>query len=335
MADSIYQAKENRYTDVMKYERAGRSGILLPRISLGLWQNFGAETPFAKSREILLHAFDRGIVSFDLANNYGKPYGSAEETFGRVMMRDLRPYRDELFIATKAGYDMWPGPYGNWGSRKYLMASLDQSLKRMHIDYVDIFYSHRYDPESPIEETLQALVDTVRQGKALYVGISRWPLDKMEYATEYLKAHDTPCLLFQNRLNLFDQSVTKNGLLEFVESKGIGFIAFSTLAEGMLTDKYLHGVPVGSRADRGWHLTKEQLTPEVLTKVARLNEIAKERGESLAQMATAWVLNNKGVTSVIAGCSSVNQLDETIDAVNSPVFTSAQLSRIRECVQTD
>lgn len=317
----------------MQYKRAGRSGILLPRISLGLWQNFGADTPFAKSREIILHAFDKGIVSFDLANNYGVPYGSAEETLGRLMRSDLHPYRDELFIATKAGYDMWDGPYGNWGSRKYLIASLNQSLKRTNLDYVDVFYIHRYDPETPLQETLQVLVDIVRQGKALYVGISRWGLDALSYAVDYLKAHDTPCLLFQNRLNIFDQSAITDGLLEFTESNGIGYMAFSTLAEGLLTGKYINGIPDGSRADKGAHLTKSHITPDIIAKIKKLNLIAAERGESLTRMSTAWVLNQRGVTSIIAGCSSSFQLDESISALDSPAFTNEQLEQINNAIK--
>lgn len=330
---SKYQANDNRYSGVMQYKRAGRSGILLPRVSLGLWQNFGAESPFANSRDIILHAFDKGIVSFDLANNYGVPYGSAENTFGQIMQSDLRPYRDELFIATKAGYDMWQGPYGNWGSRKYLIASIEQSLKRLRLDYVDVFYIHRFDPETPLQETLQALVDIVRQGKALYVGISRWGIPALSYALEYLNAHDTPCLLFQNRLNIFDQTAVDTGLLRFTEENGIGFMAFSILAEGLLSGKYINGIPEGSRADRGNHLTREQITPSVIAKLKVLDAIAKERGESLTQMSTAWVLNHKGVTSIIAGSRTTRQLDETISALSSPVFTEEQLEQIDKAIQ--
>ena len=333
MIQKSYQASENRYNGVMQYKRAGRSGIILPRISLGLWQNFGAETPFAKSREIILHAFDKGIVSFDLANNYGVPYGSAEETLGRLMRSDLHPYRDELFIATKAGYDMWDGPYGNWGSRKYLIASLNQSLRRMNLDYVDVFYIHRYDPETHLQETLQALVDIVRQGKALYVGISRWGKDALSYAVDYLEAHDTPCLLFQNRLNIFDQSVITDGLLDFTESNGLGFMAFSTLAEGLLTGKYIDGIPHGSRADKGSHLTKNHITPEIIAKVKKLGIIAAERGESLVRMSAAWVLSQRGVTSIIAGCSATSQLDELISALDSPAFTKEQLEQINSAIK--
>lgn len=332
MAD-IFTANENRYDGSMKYIRAGRSGILLPEISLGLWQNFGATTPFHHSRDIILHAFDNGIVSFDLANNYGVPYGSAEQTFGRVINSDLRLYRDELFIATKAGYDMWMGPYGNWCSRKSLIASLDQSLKRMCLDYVDVFYSHRFDPETPLEETLQALVDIVRQGKALYIGISRWPVEALDFAVKYLRSHDTPCLLYQNRLNILDQAVIEDGMLDFTKREGIGFMAFSTLAEGLLTGKYINGIPDGSRAAKGAHLKKDHITTEITAKIKKLAVIANERNESLTQMSTAWVLNHDSVTSVIAGCSSKQQLDEIIGAMNSPAFSLEQLYQISEAVK--
>lgn len=327
MTTQNYTPADDRY-NAMQYERAGSSGILLPRISLGLWQNFGASVPFSQSRSIILHAFDRGIVSFDLANNYGQPYGSAEETLGHIMRRDLRPYRDEMFIATKAGYDMWPGPYGNWGSRKYLVSSLDQSLRRMSIDYVDIFYSHRFDPDTPLRETLQTLVDIVRAGKALYVGISRWPAEAMKFAIDYLSDHDTPCLLFQDRLNIFDRATIDSRRLNLARDNGIGFVAFSTLAEGLLTSKYLNGIPDGSRAARHSHLRPSDITPQVLAKISALCDIAARRGESLARMATAWVLNQPGVTSVIAGCSSSRQLDETISAITSPAFTDEELRLI-------
>lgn len=327
MIQPPYTPAPDRYQH-MHYQRAGSSGILLPRISLGLWQNFGASVPFDLSRSIILHAFDRGIASFDLANNYGQPYGSAEETFGRIMRHDLKPHRDEMFIATKAGYDMWPGPYGNWGSRKYLISSLDQSLRRMSLDYVDVFYSHRFDPDTPLRETLQALVDIVRAGKALYVGISRWPVEAMQYAVDYLDSHDTPCLLFQDRLNIFDRTAVSDGRLNLVRDNGIGFVAFSTLAEGLLTSRYLNGIPDGSRAARHSHLKPSDITPGVLSKISALNDIALRRGESLACMATAWVLNHPGVTSVIAGCSSSRQLDETLSAITSPAFTDEELNMI-------
>ena len=257
-----YFADKNRYDCGMEYERCGRSGVLLPKVSLGFWHNFGSVDPYERSREITHYAFDHGITHFDLANNYGPVYGSAEETMGRLMDEDFRPYRDELFISTKAGYDMWPGPYGNWGSRKYLMASLDQSLRRMKIDYVDLFYSHRYDPDTPLEETLQALVDIVRQGKALYVGISNWPLEALKYGHKYLKDHDVPLLIYQGRLNMLSRTPQETGITDFCAEKGIGFIAFSPLAQGLLTDRYLQGIPADSRMAKEKFLKSSMLTPE-------------------------------------------------------------------------
>ena len=278
-----YLADASRYDNGMKFERCGRSGVLLPKVSLGFWHNFGSVDPYERSREITRYAFDHGVVHFDLANNYGPAYGSAEETMGRLMDDDFRPYRDELFISTKAGYDMWSGPYGNWGSRKYLMASLDQSLQRMHLDYVDLFYSHRYDPETPIEETLQALVDVVRQGKALYVGISRWPLEATRTAYEYLKAHDVPLLIYQGRLNLLDREPQEDGILDFCADHGVGFISFSPLAQGLLTDRYLNGIPEESRMAKGKFLKESMLTPELLARLRQLNEEAAQRGETLGK----------------------------------------------------
>ncbi len=314
-----YQAAQTRYeaADTL-YNRCGKSGVMLPKVSLGFWHNFGSDDPYSRSRAITHYAFDHGITHFDLANNYGPPYGSAEATFGRLMQDDFAPYRDELFISTKAGYDMWPGPYGNWGSRKYLMASLDQSLKRMHLDYVDLFYSHRYDPNTPLEETLQALVDIVRQGKALYVGISRWPLEALKVADTYLREHDVPLLIFQDRLNLLDRSPQDKGILDYCQSHGIGFISFSPLAQGLLTDRYLHGVPADSRMARGQSLRNETLTPELLAYLQRLNEAATQRGETLAELALAWILQQKGVTSVLVGASSVKQLQQNICCVEAP-----------------
>ena len=305
----LYFAAENRYDNGMEYERCGRSGVLLPKVSLGFWHNFGSVDPYERSREITHYAFDHGITHFDLANNYGPVYGSAEETMGRLMDEDFRPYRDELFISSKAGYDMWPGPYGNWGSRKYLMASLDQSLKRMKIDYVDLFYSHRYDPDTPLEETLQALVDIVRQGKALYVGISNWPLEPLKFGYDYLKAHDVPLLIYQGRLNMLDRQPQDTGITDFCAEKGVGFIAFSPLAQGLLTDRYLNGIPEGSRMSKGKFLKEEMLTPELLSKLRLYNEIAVRRGETLAEMALAWILHQKAVTSVLIGASSTEQLE--------------------------
>ena len=296
------------------YRRCGRSGVLLPKISLGFWKNFGSTDPYEPSRELTHYAFDHGINHFDLANNYGPLYGTAEETMGRLMDDDFRSYRDELFISTKAGYDMWPGPYGNWGSRKYLMASLNQSLRRMHLDYVDLFYSHRYDPETPLEETLQALVDIVRQGKALYVGISHWPLDALKVADRYLREHDTPLLIYQGRINLLDRSPIDEGILSYCHSHGIGFISFSPLAQGLLTDRYLDGIPSDSRMAHSVSLQKDVLTPEPLKRLRNFNAEASERGESLAEMALSWVLEQQGVTSVIVGASKVTQLENDLRA---------------------
>ena len=322
-----YFADKDRYTNGMVYERCGRSGVMLPKVSLGFWHNFGSVDPYERSREITHYAFDHGITHFDLANNYGPVYGSAEETMGRLMDEDFRPYRDELFISTKAGYDMWPGPYGDWGSRKYLMASLDQSLKRMKIDYVDLFYSHRYDPVTPLEETLQALVDIVRAGKALYVGISRWPLEATRFAAKYLKERDVPLLIYQGKLNMLDREPQEEGILDFCAEEGIGFISFSPLAQGLLTDRYLSldsskgfAIPEGSRMSKGKFLREEMLTPELLAKLRHYNEVAVSRGETLAEMALAWILNQKGVTSVLVGASSTAQLEKNLRCVSATPF---------------
>ena len=308
----MYTANENRYDNGMKYERCGRSGVLLPKVSLGFWHNFGSVDPYERSREITHYAFDHGITHFDLANNYGPVYGSAEETMGRLMDDDFRPYRDELFISTKAGYDMWPGPYGNWGSRKYLMASLDQSLKRMHLDYVDLFYSHRFDPETPVEETLQALVDIVRAGKALYIGISNWPLEPLRFATKYLKDRDVPLLIYQGKLNMLNREPIEQGILDFCAQEGVGFIAFSPLAQGLLTDRYLNGVPADSRMSKGKFLKESMLTPELLTQLREYNAQAQSQGKTLAESALAWILSQKGVTSVLVGASSTSQLEKNL-----------------------
>ncbi len=273
-------------------------------------------------------AFDHGVTSFDLANNYGPGYGTAEETFGFVFDKSFRPYRDEMFVASKAGYDMWPGPYGNWGSRKYLMASINQSLQRTKLDYFDVFYSHRYDPETPLEETLQALVDIVRMGKALYVGISRWPVEASKFAFEYLRQRDTPCLLFQDRLNLIDRRVETDGTLECVRTNKTGFIAFSPLAQGILTARYLHGIPSDSRAMQQRFLKTSQISEDLVANVNALNEIAARRGQTLAQMALSWVLAHEGVTSVIVGCSSTGQLADSLKAVESKAFTEEELKEI-------
>ena len=306
-----YLANEKRY-DGMKYERCGRSGVLLPRVSLGFWHNFGSVDPYERSREITRYAFDNGITHFDLANNYGPAYGSAEETLGRLMDDDFRPYRDELFISTKAGYDMWAGPYGEWGSRKYLMASIDQSLRRMHLDYVDLFYSHRYDPNTPIEETLQAMVDIVRQGKALYLGISNWPLAELEKAADYLAEHDTPLLIIQDKLNMLHRDPIESGKLDFCQRRGVGMIAFSPLAQGLLTDRYLNGIPADSRMSKGKFLREEMLTPELLAYLKEQNEEAKAAERTLAEHALRWILDQKGVTSVLVGASSTAQLQKNL-----------------------
>lgn len=316
----LYSADKNRYENGMEYVRCGRSGVLLPKVSLGFWHNFGSVDPYERSREITHYAFDHGITHFDLANNYGPVYGSAEETLGRLMDEDFRPYRDELFISSKAGYDMWPGPYGDWGSRKYLMASLDQSLKRMRIDYVDLFYSHRYDPVTPLEETLQALVDIVKAGKALYVGISRWPLEATRFAAKYLRERDVPLLIYQGKLNMIDREPQEEGILDFCAEEGIGFISFSPLAQGLLTDRYLNGIPKDSRMAKGKFLKESMLTPELLQRLQKYNKVAEERGETLAGMALAWILHQKGVTSVLVGASSTAQLEKNLKCVSAAPF---------------
>ena len=316
MKPDVYLPANDRYDNGMQYARCGRSGILLPRISLGFWHNFGSVDPYERSRDITRFAFDHGITHFDLANNYGPVYGSAEETMGRLMDDTFAPYRDELFISTKAGYDMWPGPYGEWGSRKYLMASIDQSLKRMHLDYVDLFYSHRYDPVTPLDETLQALVDIVKAGKALYVGISRWPLEALKFADEYLRARDVPLLIFQDKLNMLDQEPMNNGTLNYCHEHGIGFISFSPLAQGLLTDRYLNGIPQDSRMAKQHFLKSDMLTPELLEQLREWNEQAKTNHQTLAEMALAWILAQQGVTSVIVGASSVDQLKKNIHVLH-------------------
>ena len=328
MIRPVYTASEDRYTDGMKYRRCGKSGIILPEISLGLWQNFGDTAPLERSREMLLHAFDKGICHFDLANNYGPSYGSAESTFGVVMQSDLRPYRDELFISTKAGYDMWPGPYGDLGSRKYLISSLDQSLKRMKLDYVDVFYSHRFDPDTPLQETMQALVDIVRSGKALYAGISNYPHEAAEYAYKYLAEHDVPCLLHQVKYNMMHRVPEIDNLLEQAKAAGSGLIAFSPLAQGVLTDRYLNGIPKDSRAARDFSLKSASITPDLLDRLQKLNALAAERGQSMAQMALAWNLKDDLVTSVIIGASSVAQIDDNLKAIEKKAFSNDELKLI-------
>ena len=311
-----YQANPQRYENGMKYARCGRSGVLLPQVSLGFWHNFGGNDSYERSKRIVRYAFDHGVTHMDLANNYGPPYGSAETTFGHLMDEDMKPYRDELFIATKAGYDMWPGPYGNWGTRKYLMASLEQSLKRMHLDYVDLFYSHRYDPETPLEETLQALVDTVRQGKALYIGISRWPLEATKTAITYLRDHDTPLLIYQGRLNMLDHEPIDEGILDLCHKEGVGFISFSPLAQGLLTDRYLNGIPDDSRMAQGKFLRQDMLSEELLQQLRQWNQEAQAKGHTLAESALRWILDQQGVTSVLVGASSTEQLDKNLKCIN-------------------
>ena len=328
MTDPVYSAAKDRYQQ-MPYRRCGRSGVLLPALSLGLWQNFGSRKPFCEAEAMAHFAFDKGICHFDLANNYGPEYGTAEENFGRLMADSLRPYRDELFISTKAGWDMWPGPYGNWGSRKYLMASLDQSLKRMNLDYVDVFYSHRWDPETPLEETMQALVDIVRQGKALYVGLSRYPAQQAAAAYRYLAAHDVPCLLYQDRYNLVDRNPDQTGLIDQARENGTGFISFSPLQQGLLTNRYLNGIPDDSRMAAGTTSLKPTvLTEALLASLRGLDAIARRRGQSLAQMALAWLLHDERVTSVIVGASSVAQLQDTVKATENTAFTDEELLEI-------
>ena len=316
--EDIYKADTCRYDSGMQYRRCGRSGVMLPALSLGFWHNFGGVDPFQRSREITHCAFDHGVTHFDLANNYGPPYGSAEETFGRLMKNDFKPYRDELFISTKAGYDMWPGPYGNWGSRKYLMASLHQSLRRMNLEYVDLFYSHRYDPETPLEETLQAMVDIVRQGKALYLGISRWPLEATRYAISYLAARDTSLLIYQGRLNMLDREPLDGGIIDLCRESGVGFISFSPLAQGLLTDRYLHGIPSDSRMAKGRSLKEAVLTPQLAAQLHQWNEEAAAVGMTLSQKALRWILDTQGVTSVLIGASSTRQLRTNLEAVTTP-----------------
>ena len=328
MINEVYKASADRYENGMKYRRCGKSGIILPEISLGLWQNFGDTAPLARSRDMVLHAFDKGVCHFDLANNYGPSYGSAESTFGTILKNDLRPYRDELFISTKAGWDMWPGPYGDLGSRKYLMSSLDQSLKRMGLEYVDIFYSHRFDPETPLQETMQALVDIVRSGKALYAGISNYPYEAAEYAYKYLSDHDVPCLLHQVKYNMMHREPETEHILEQAKQAGSGLIVYSPLAQGVLTDRYLNGIPADSRAARDYSLKTASITPELIDKLNKLKTLAAERGQTLAQMALAWNLKNDLVTSVIIGASSVAQIDDNLAAINNTKFTAEELNII-------
>ena len=326
MTNREYTPSPLRYDNGMKYRRCGKSGILLPEMSLGFWHNFGDVDSFDNARDMVHYAFDHGVCHFDLANNYGPSPGSAEKTLGRIMKSSLQPYRDELFISTKAGYDMWPGPYGSWGSRKNMMASLDQSLQRMNLEYVDLFYSHRYDPATPLEETLQALVDIVRRGKALYVGISRWPKEAAGVAYNYLAAHDIPCLIYQGRYNLIDREPQAMGVMDQAVENGAGFIVFSPLAQGLLAGRYLAGIPADSRIAHGGHLKKEALTQERLQQIKALGAIALRRGQTLAEMSLAWILCDERITSVIVGASSVAQLQKNLMALQSPPFTAEELA---------
>ncbi|MFN3998151.1 L-glyceraldehyde 3-phosphate reductase [Algoriphagus sp.] len=323
-----YQPASERY-DQMKYRYCGKSGLQLPEISLGLWHNFGHNADLTLGRKILRRAFDLGICHFDLANNYGPPFGSAEENFGRILKKDFLPYRDELLISSKAGWDMWPGPYGNFGSRKYLIASCDQSLKRMGLEYVDIFYHHRPDPKTPLEETMGALDQLVRQGKALYVGISQYSAEDTAKAYEILKSLGTPLLIHQPRYSMIDRWV-ENGLMDVLGQKGIGSIAFSPLEQGMLTDKYLKGIPEDSRAAKdGRYLKPESLVPEKMEMISKLNDIALKRGQSLAQMAIAWLLKDPRITSVLIGVSKPEQLDDNVASVKNSNFTSEEITQIK------
>ena len=321
-----YTPAEKRY-EKMVYNRCGRSGLKLPALTLGMWQRFGGMVPFESSRERVLRAFDLGITHIDLANNYGPPYGSAEEAFGKIMAKDLRPYRDEMVISTKAGYDMWPGPYGEWGSRKYLLASLDQSLKRMGLEYVDIFYSHRFDPQTPLEETMGALDQAVRQGKALYVGISSYSPEQTREAAAILRRLGTPCLIHQPSYSMLNRWI-ETELLDVVEEEGIGVIAFSPLAQGMLTDRYLNGIPEDSRAAEDGSLQQSFLTESNLEKIRQLNRIAQRRGQTLAQMALAWCLRDPRVTSVLFGASSLKQLEDNVAALDNLDFSEEELKEI-------
>jgi L-glyceraldehyde 3-phosphate reductase len=318
----------NRYSGMI-YNRCGKSGVKLPAISLGLWHNFGEIDIYDNSKNLILHAFDCGITHFDLANNYGPPPGSAEETFGKILKQNLSSYRDEMIISTKAGYYMWEGPYGDWGSKKYLVSSLNQSLKRMKLDYVDIFYHHRPDPETPLEETMAALDLIVRQGKALYIALSNYPAEQTKKAAKILKELGTPCLIHQPKYSMFERWV-ESGLLDVLEDNGIGCIPFSPLAQGLLTDKYLGGIPEGSRATRAHFLKPEMITSEKIEKVQKLNIIAQKRGQSLAQMALAWILKDPRITTVLIGASSTNQIDDNLKTLQNLKFESSELKDIEE-----
>ena len=326
--NEVYQASDSRYND-MRYNRVGKSGLKFPAVSLGLWHNFGSRDNFDNMRSMCRTAFDNGITQFDLANNYGPVYGSAEENFGRLLDKDFRPYRDELVITTKAGYDMWPGPYGDWGSRKYLFSSLDQSLKRMRLDYVDIFYHHRMDPETPLEETMEALADIVKSGRALYAGVSNYNKEYTEKAVKLLRELHCPFIVNQRRYSIFDRTIEEDGVKQYCREAGIGIIAFSPLAQGLLTDRYLHGLPEDSRAVRdGRFLKAEDITREKLACIRRLNEIAEKRGQTLAEMSLAWILKDGDVCSVLIGASKPEQILDNIRAIQNTDFTAEELAAI-------
>ncbi|HLO91485.1 MAG TPA: L-glyceraldehyde 3-phosphate reductase [Lentimicrobium sp.] len=326
-----YSPDNDRYNQ-LKYVKCGNSGVYLPPVSLGLWHNFGGNDIYENSRRMLWHAFDKGITHFDLANNYGPPEGSAEITMGRVLASDFKAYRDEMIISTKAGYLMWPGPYGDGGSRKYLISSLDQSLRRMGLEYVDIFYSHRPDVNTPVEETMSALVDIVRQGKALYVGLSNYNPGQTSKAVDLLEKNGVKCLIHQPRYSMFDRWV-ENGLLDLLEDKGIGCIVYSPLAQGLLTDRYLEGIPAGSRASKAHFLKPESITPERLNKIKQLNDLALQRGQTLAEMSLAWVLKDKRITSVLVGASSIQQIDDNLRCLENTSFTTKELESIEEILK--
>jgi L-glyceraldehyde 3-phosphate reductase len=326
-----YVARSDRY-DSMKYNRCGKSGLLLPQISLGLWHNFGGVDVYENARSMILRAFDLGITHFDLANNYGPPYGSAEENFGKIIKNDLRPYRDELIITSKAGWDMWPGPYGDFGSRKYLIASCDQSLKRMGLEYVDIFYSHRPDPETPMEETMMALDQIVRSGKALYAGISSYNPEQSQQAIDILKSLGTPCLVHQPSYSMFNRWI-EDGLLDTLGKNGVGSVVFSPLFQGLLTDKYLNGIPEGSRASKSIYFGSEDITEERINKVIQLNEVAKKRDQKMAQLALAWVLRDERVTSVIIGASKISQIEDAAGIVGNTSFTEEEITAIERILK--
>ncbi|MFA6872879.1 MAG: aldo/keto reductase [Bacteroidaceae bacterium] len=333
MIEPPYSAHSTRYENGMQYRRSGQSGILMSILSLGMWHNFGASDSFANAQKMAHYAFDNGITSFDLANNYGVPYGSAENTFGRLMEMSFRPYRDELFVTTKAGHDMWTGPYGNWGSRKHLISSLDQSLKRMNLEYVDLFYSHRYDPDTPLEETMQALVDIVHSGKALYVGLSKYPFDAAEKGYAYLRVHDVPCLAYQARLSLLNQDPIENGILSQAATQGVGVVAFSSLAQGLLTNRYLDGqIPTDSRMAHDAFLKKSTLTEKLLTQLNALQQFAEKRGQTLAELALTWVLSHPEISSVVIGASSIAQLQDNLHTLSYPLLSEEEKTAINHII---